>query len=50
MEEHGTNPRTCQEQDKANNMLDKAINHVIKAKRADKCYKKIQKVRGMDSS
>ena len=34
MEAHGNKPRTCQKQGKARNMLDKAINHFIKAKRA----------------
>ena len=32
MEEHGSKLRTCYEQDKARNMLRKAINHVIKEK------------------
>ena len=36
MEEHGYKLRTCQEQDKARNMLRKAINHMIQAKRKDK--------------
>ena len=30
MEAHGNKPRTCQKQGKARNILDKAINHVIK--------------------
>ena len=32
MEEHGNKPRKCQKQGKARNMLDKAINYVIKAR------------------
>ena len=36
MEENGSKLRTSQEQDKARNMLRKAINHVIQAKRKDK--------------
>ena len=36
MEEHGSKLRTCQEQDKARNMLRKAINHIIKEKISQK--------------
>ena len=40
MEEHGSKLRTCQEQDKARNMLRKAINHVIKTKRVRQMLEK----------
>ena len=40
MEEHGSKLRTFKEQDKARNMLRKAINHVINAKRAKKMLEK----------
>ena len=32
MEEDGNKPKTCQKKTKAKSMLDKAINHVIKAR------------------
>ena len=34
MEAYGNKPKTCQKKNKAKSMLDKATNHVIKAKRA----------------
>ena len=46
MEEHGSKLRTCQEQDKAKNMLRKTINNVIQAKRKDKNFDETLKKKG----
>ena len=40
MDERGSKLRTCQEQDKARNMLRKVINHVIEVRRARKMLEK----------
>ena len=41
MEEHGPKLRSCQNQDKARNMLRKARNHVIQAKNNNNNNKKL---------
>ena len=51
MEVHGNKPRTSQKQGKARNMLDKAINHVIKARESKtNSRERFRELGGVDSS
>ena len=45
MEANGNKPKTCQKKNKAKSMLDKAINHVIKARKSKiKARKRFRKL------